>query len=507
MAIDYFKIGQISGKQFTDVTGAVEKGLEAGFKPLVEWQKKRDKFDADYARLLQSTPNIDNLPELPSNYLPKASEWLISKQQEYAANARTTIKARPGSPEYQQAVMNMNNIKSSVANLKSNLTGINTERKEFLKSKETGEISLGFQNADIYEAYGPNGAITAIDANGNVALTGDGGKSFNWNERQEFFNKSGGVQKDLFVAGDISLKEGEAGKQRDIGYYTEKSKAIVAQYDLPKIKSLVFDDLDGTDTKLAEDAELVSLINSSTPNLPEIRQALANKLGGAMFDVNSNAFKKYSEKQAKALEAKQSLSGGRTLTNYDKQLLTIENNYNAQKNNISGALDSFLNSDKTLNQALATFGRLGLNVTETIEDDAGNIIGLKIKNSEVNEEITIPYSDPAAALIGVHNALGANKIGATVTLTDEFKKGEALESEIEQANMLLAVANSAPETEIPTKVYQTGIFKGRTGLEKAKGEARTKRQIEINSIMQARKRYNELAEKLGLQKVEFSEIK
>ena len=112
MAIDYFKIGQISGKQFTDVTAAVEKGLEAGFKPLVEWQKKRDKFDADYARLLQSTPNIDNLPELPSNYLPKASEWLISKQQEYAANARTTIKARPGSPEYQQAVMNMNNIKS-----------------------------------------------------------------------------------------------------------------------------------------------------------------------------------------------------------------------------------------------------------------------------------------------------------------------------------------------------------------------------------------------------------
>lgn len=314
MAIDYFKIGQISGKQFTDVTGAVEKGLEAGFKPLVEWQKKRDKFDTDYARLLQSTPNIDNLPELPTNYLPKASEWLISKQQEYAANARTTLKTRPGSPEYQQAVMSMNNIKSSVANLKSNLTAINTERKEFLKSKETGEISEGFQNADIYEAYGPNGAITVIDANGNVALTGDGGKSFNWNERQEFFNKSGGVQKDLFVAGDIALKEGEAGKQRDIDYYTEKSKAIVAQYDLPKIKSLVFDDLDGTDTKLAEDAELVSLINSSTPNLPKIRQALANKLGGAMFDVNNNAFKEYSDKQAEALAAKQSRAGRGSLT-------------------------------------------------------------------------------------------------------------------------------------------------------------------------------------------------
>lgn len=328
MAIDYFKIGQISGKQFTDVPGAVGKGLEAGFKPLVEWQKKRDKFDTDYARLLQSTPNIDNLPELPTNYLPKASEWLISKQQEYAANARTTLKTRPGSPEYQQAVMNMNSIKSSVANLKSNLTGINTERKEFLKSKEQGEISLGFQNADIYEAYGPNGAITAIDANGNVALTGDGGKSFNWNERQEFFNKSGGVQKDLFVAGDIALKEGEAGKQRDIDYYTEKSKAIVAQYDLPKIKSLVFDDLDGTDTKLAEDAELVSLINSPTPNLPEIRQALANKLGGAMFDVNSNAFKEYSDKQAKALAAKQSQAGRGSLTDSQKAQNTANEVFN-----------------------------------------------------------------------------------------------------------------------------------------------------------------------------------
>lgn len=328
MAIDYFKIGQISGKQFTDVTAAVEKGLEAGFKPLVEWQKKRDKFDADYARLLQSTPNIDNLPELPSNYLPKASEWLISKQQEYAANARTTIKARPGSPEYQQAVMNMNNIKSSVANLKSNLTGINTERKEFLKSKEIGEISLGFQNADIYEAYGPNGAITAIDANGNVALTGDGGKSFNWNERQEFFNKSGGVQKDLFLAGDISLKEGEAGKQRNIDYYTEKSKAIVAQYDLPKIKSLVFDDLDGTDTKLAEDTGLVSLINSPTPNLPEIRQALATKLGRAFFDVNAQGFKTYSDKQAEALDAKQSRAGRGSLTDSQKAETTAAEVFN-----------------------------------------------------------------------------------------------------------------------------------------------------------------------------------
>lgn len=309
MAIDYFKIGQISGKQFTDVTGAVEKGLEAGFKPLVEWQKKKDKFDADYARLLQSTPNIDNLPELPTNYLPKASEWLISKQQEYAENARATLKTRPGSPEYQQAVMNMNNIKSAVANLKANLTGINTERKEFLKAYDTGEISQGFQNPDIYEAYSANGAITAIDANGNVALSGAEGKSFNWNERQEYFTKSGKVQADLFLAGDNALKEGEAGKQRDLTYFTEKSKAIVAQYDLPRIKSLVFDDLDGTDTKLAEDAELVSLINSSKPNLPEIREALAGKLGQAMFDVNKTGFKTYSDKQAQALAAQRSKAG------------------------------------------------------------------------------------------------------------------------------------------------------------------------------------------------------
>jgi hypothetical protein len=302
MAIDFFKIGQISGKQFTDVSGAVKEGLEAGLKPFVEWKEKKDKFDADYARLLQSTPNIDNLPELPTNYLPKASEWLISKQQEYATNARTTLKARPGSPEYQQAVMNMNNIKSAVANLKANLTGINTERKEFLKAYNTGEISQGFQNTDIYEAYGANGAITTIDANGNVALTGAEGKSFNWNERQEYFTKSGKVQADLFLAGNNALKEGEAGKQRDLTYFTEKSKAIVAQYDLPRIKSLVFDDLDGTDTKLAEDAELVSLINSSKPNLPEIREALAGKLGQAMFDVNKTGFKTYSDKQKELTE-------------------------------------------------------------------------------------------------------------------------------------------------------------------------------------------------------------
>ena len=362
MAIDFFKIGQISGKQFTDVSGAVKEGLEAGLKPFVEWKEKKDKFDADYARLLQSTPNIDNLPELPTNYLPKASEWLISKQQEYAANARTTLKARPGSPEYQQAVMNMNNIKSAVANLKANLTGINTERKEFLKAYNTGEISQGFQNADIYEAYGANGAITAIDANGNVALTGAEGKSFNWNERQEYFTKSGKVQADLFLAGDNALKEGEAGKQRDLTYFTEKSKAIVAQYDLPRIKSLVFDDLDGTDTKLAEDAELVSLINSTKPNLPEIREALASKLGQAMFDVNKTGFQTYTTRQ-KELAATKATGAKLTFA----QQATLEEN-KAIKDRLDNA---FIGAFNAFSQ-----GKLKGGVFENIKTLLGNQVDI-----------------------------------------------------------------------------------------------------------------------------------
>ena len=97
---------------------------------------------------------------------------------------------------------------------------------------------------------------------------------------------------------------------------------------MPKIKSLVFDELDYTDTKLAEDTGLVSLINSPTPNLPEIRQALATKLGRAFFDVNAQGFKTYSDKQAEALDAKQSRAGRGSLTDSQKAETTAAEVFN-----------------------------------------------------------------------------------------------------------------------------------------------------------------------------------
>ena len=52
MATDFFKIGQATGQQFTDVSGAVQRGLEAGLKPFAEYEKSRKERVEALGRIL-----------------------------------------------------------------------------------------------------------------------------------------------------------------------------------------------------------------------------------------------------------------------------------------------------------------------------------------------------------------------------------------------------------------------------------------------------------------------
>jgi hypothetical protein len=502
MATDFFKIGQATGQQFVDVTGAVQKGLEMGLKPFAEYEKSRKERVAALGRILQSTPNLEELPKIPAQYSPEISDWASNAKNEYADAARTLVQTSADSPEYREAVQKMNNIKTAFVNLDNQLNGIREERIEYLDDYKNGMVSKGFKNSNIEAAYGQTGKIAGIDANGNVSMSGAGGQAFKWDERQEHYNVNPYIQKSMVGISTNAKNNGLKGISFTQDEYKEQLKAIMSDPKIGNIqglKSLVYDDIDGTPLNITQtNPEILQLLEAETPDLPLIKQKLVDILAPALENVNNTSISKYND-------ALKTPNG--TITKYDKELSVIKNNYESQKNNIEPILKSFLNSDKTTDDALQSFGRLGLNVTGEVQDADGNVIGIKVKNSEVGEEITVSYSDPASALISTHNALGASKIGVQPSLSDEFLTAETKESEIEQANMLLATANSVPETEIPTRIIQTGIFKGRTGLKKAQAEAQTQRQIEINSIMQARKRYNELANKLGLQKIEFPDIK
>lgn len=504
MATDFFKIGQISGGAQPDIAGAVSKGLEMGLGVLQKLENDRKKADAEIAGVI-NTIGDDYDPSLFQ--VDSVRNTLTNVLQNSKIEAAKLIQERRGlSPtdeRYTELTSQINTIRGSFDRLNKNALGYNDIAKQYAELRRTKQLSTAMDGQMVQD-------LDAILLKGQFNVKDDGKGNLTYIANGREYTQE---QLDDFAMPNYNLATSYAGQIDGIEKYsqstgkeikegdTQYSKLAIGlgnllnNYTDQELKSAGIDGfINGQPLFLSTPEEKSTLLMLSGADLKAFVQG---KLMDNYLNISSEAAKLYKAPTPKTT----------TTTQYDKEISVIRTNYESQKNNIEPVLESFLKSDKTTDDALKSFGRLGLNVTGEVQDADGNVIGIKVKNSEVGEEITVSYSDPASALISIHNALGANKIGATVTLSDEFLTAETQQSELEQANLLLATANSIPETEIPTRLIQTGIFKGRTGLKKAQGEARAQRQIEINSIMQARKRYNALAEKLGLQKVEFPEIK
>ena len=302
MATDFFKIGKAAGQQFVDVSGAVQRGLEMGLKPFAEYEKSRKERVDALGRILQKTPNLAELPKIPEQYSPKISEWAVNAKNEYAAAARTIVQTSADSPEYQEAVQKINSITNAFVNLDDQLKGIREERIEYLDDYQNDRISAGYINGYLEQAYGLNGAITEIDASGNISLTGANNKSFKWNERQEHFVKSGNVAKQWNGIGEDASKIGLSGQEKDMSFFIEKARLAIGTYDLPMLKSLVFDDLDGTDVRLDQNIEGIDNPNevfdilTSPPDrekIQRLKDILAQKTGRALFDVYQKSKSQY----------------------------------------------------------------------------------------------------------------------------------------------------------------------------------------------------------------------
>lgn len=89
--------------------------------------------------------------------------------------------------------------------------------------------------------------------------------------------------------------------------------------------------------------------------------------------------------------------------------------YNKSLPQIRPTLTSFLNSNKTAQDAINNFSKLGLNVTDQVQDDDGNIIAITVRHGLVDEPTQISLTDPVAAEIGLSNALGYSILGGVYT--------------------------------------------------------------------------------------------
>jgi len=299
MATDFFKIGKATGQQFVDVSGAVQKGLEMGLKPFAEYEKSRKERVDALGRILQKTPNLAELPKIPEQYSPKISEWAVNAKNEYAAAARTIVQTSADSPEYQEAVQKINSITNAFVNLDDQLKGIREERIEYLNDYQNGLVSKGFKNSDIEAAYGANGAIAQIDANGNVSMTGNEGRAFLWNERQEHYNVNPYIQKSMVELSTNAKSNGLKGISFTQDEYKEQLKAIMSDPKIGNIqalKSLVYDDIDGTALNITQtNPEVLEMLEAETPDLPAIKQKLVDILAPALADVNQTSIGKYNE--------------------------------------------------------------------------------------------------------------------------------------------------------------------------------------------------------------------
>jgi len=298
MAIDFFKIGQAAAPSSVDISKAVKEGFAEGLKPIQEYEKSRKQRVEALGRILQQTPNLDELPKITAQYKQPIMDWAMGKKKEFSDAAAVLVQASPESQEYRDAIQKINSVNSAFQNLDNNLKNIQAERKEYLEDLRSGNISNAFQNSDIEQAYGANGGITSINDDGTVFMTGNEGKSFNWSERQEHYLVQGDTQKEMVSLANKAIARGLQGVQFDKTQYKEELKAILANPkigNLQSLRSLIYDDIDGTDLNLKTISEIKNLVDdpNAFQNLPQIREQIAETLSTALADINKSNYETY----------------------------------------------------------------------------------------------------------------------------------------------------------------------------------------------------------------------
>ena len=97
---DFFKIGQISGGQAPDIAEAVKTGLEAGFKPFFEWQKKEKAWKESIAPKLAKIGEDYSPTLVDEGQRATMTAALQESRLKYADILKQTRNMDPTSEEY-----------------------------------------------------------------------------------------------------------------------------------------------------------------------------------------------------------------------------------------------------------------------------------------------------------------------------------------------------------------------------------------------------------------------
>jgi len=171
------RVGESSA--FRDVGEKFNVGLQKGIDSVTKAIKQRDdvrkKSDAKVATYLDKMPDGKGLEKIPPYAKEKVAAFLSGARDRYAKHANSLRNLDPQDKEYQDQVMEMNKITTSMANLNDQFKGLLSKKTEYLTASDEGEISNGNKGEDI--DFLSNIYTDATD----MELSEDGNLSFNRN--------------------------------------------------------------------------------------------------------------------------------------------------------------------------------------------------------------------------------------------------------------------------------------------------------------------------------------
>jgi len=106
-------------------------------------QEISKQADARMAAFMENMPQNIDIAKVPEQMRPEITNFLMDEKDNYFRNAQIAATAGPRSPQYAEAIQNMNTIMQKFQNLNNDLTKLYDTKKKTLEDFELGSISNG----------------------------------------------------------------------------------------------------------------------------------------------------------------------------------------------------------------------------------------------------------------------------------------------------------------------------------------------------------------------------
>ena len=442
---DFFKIGQAAygGSNSSKSIGA---GLQAAQKTFMQFlgekKEKERAYQIDKAKKLGAFGENYNPNALDGENRAVMDKFLRESRMEYANLIDQTRNLNPSSEGYIDALTKANQIKSGFNETLQNTLEFSKLGAEYIKASQEGKVSSGMAKEDIaifdkiwidkdYELVRDSvSGKLSYKVNGQIIPKE---KLDDWRITNSQFPKQfvAGYNENAYKVGITSGKkitpQDHEYKQLEFGITQDLNNMPIEE-----IRSLFLDKTMGKAPLIisSPDEDLFSLT----------REELIDKARGGLMktllDTNKNGASQYKPKTEKLTAAE---INERKLFNF----------YNNAKNSVAPLLNSYLNSSKTLKDTTSLFTRLGLNIKSQVTDEEGNVIAYNVQHPSVGETVQVNLDDPELAAIGLNNALGASKLGATFPVTQSQTDEAPTETPLQQEQEQTPIPGTYEEGQYP----------------------------------------------------------